>query len=84
MSFGPMGASVDIVADTHDPDHVIDEDTPPLGRGLILQKEIAYFRQGRDNVVRVVSICALCVCMHACVLIGWLVGLHALALPKPS
>ena len=51
ISFGPMGASVDVVAESHNPDDVIAEDAEPLGRGLILQKEISYFRQRRDNVV---------------------------------
>lgn len=50
VSFGPMGASVDIVAKTHNPDDVIAIDEPPLGAGLILQKEIQYFREGRGNV----------------------------------
>jgi hypothetical protein len=50
ISFGPMGASVEIIAASHDPDDLIPEDQPPLALGLILQKEIAYFRQSRDNV----------------------------------
>jgi hypothetical protein len=50
ISFGPMGASVEIIAASHDPDDLIPEDEPPLALGLILQKEIQYFRQARDNV----------------------------------
>ena len=50
LSFGPLGASVIVVGDSHDPDCVIPESQPPLGRGLILQKEIHYFRQGRQQV----------------------------------
>ena len=50
LSFGPLGASVVVVGDSHDPDCVIPESEPPLGRGLILQKEIQYFRQGRNQV----------------------------------
>jgi hypothetical protein len=50
ISFGPMGASVEIIATSHDPDDLISEDEPPLASGLILQKEIQYFRQARDNV----------------------------------
>jgi hypothetical protein len=50
ISFGPMGASVEIIATSHDPDDLIPEDEPPLALGLILQKEIQYFRQARDNV----------------------------------
>mmetsp|Transcript_3682 Transcript_3682/g.7718 ORF Transcript_3682/g.7718 Transcript_3682/m.7718 type:complete len:324 (-) Transcript_3682:972-1943(-) len=50
ISFGPLGASVDIVATSHNPDHVIPADEPALGPGLILQKEIRYFRQGRGGV----------------------------------
>ena len=50
VSFGPLGASVDVIGIGHDPDQLIPESEPPLGQGLVLQKEIAYFRQGRDNV----------------------------------
>jgi len=41
---------VEIVADSHDADSVIPETEPPLGEGLIFQKEIHYFRQARNNV----------------------------------
>jgi len=50
VSFGPMGASVDILAKSHNSDDVISMDEPVLGTGLILQSEIQYFRQGRGNV----------------------------------
>jgi hypothetical protein len=50
LSFGPLGASVDVVATSHLEDDMIPIDAPPLGSGLILQREIEYFRQGRGNV----------------------------------
>lgn len=34
----------------HDPQSLIDVGEPPLGQGLILQKEISYFRQARNNL----------------------------------
>jgi len=49
-NFGPMGASVDVVGLGHDPQSLIDVGEPPLGQGLILQKEISYFRQARNNL----------------------------------
>lgn len=49
--FGPLGASVDVVAhDTHDPSECIPQDEPALGRGMILQREIDYFRRGRGGI----------------------------------
>jgi hypothetical protein len=50
LSFGPLGASVGIVARSHDPDDVLPESDDFLGRGLVLQKEIQYYRQSRDGV----------------------------------
>ncbi len=50
MSFGPLGASVEVIGRGHGQDDLISENQPALGRGLILQKEIAFFRQGRQNV----------------------------------
>jgi hypothetical protein len=50
VSFGPLGASVQVVGLSHSPDALIAEDEDPLGRGLILQREIHYFRQARDSV----------------------------------
>lgn len=50
ISFGPMGASVAIIGTSHDPDDLIPEEDPALALGLVLQKEIQYFRQARDNI----------------------------------
>ena len=58
--FGPLGASVDVIATSHDAADVIAEDVPALGTGLISQSEIQYFRSGRNNldVVRGEVLCA--------------------------
>ena len=55
ISFGPLGATVHVIGRGHYDDNDQDVflqavDEPPLGIGLISQHEIAYFRQGRDNV----------------------------------
>lgn len=50
VSFGPLGASVEVISQSHDPDDLIPDTEPALARGLILQKEIHYFRQARNNV----------------------------------
>lgn len=50
ISFGPLGASVEVIGCGHGVSDLISEDQPVLGRGLILQKEISFFRQGRNNV----------------------------------
>ncbi|KAL3803560.1 hypothetical protein HJC23_014108 [Cyclotella cryptica] len=51
ISFGPLGASVDVIAhNSHDPSDCIATDEPALGRGLILQREINYFREKRGGV----------------------------------
>lgn len=51
ISFGHLGASVDVVAhNSHTPADCIASDEPALGRGLILQSEINYFRRGRGGV----------------------------------
>ena len=51
ISFGPLGASVDIIAHkSHDPSECIAADEPALGRGLVLQREINYFREKRGGV----------------------------------
>ncbi|KAG7363002.1 hypothetical protein IV203_026362 [Nitzschia inconspicua] len=47
--FGPLGASVDVVGLGHDGD-VLHANDEPYGTGLILQEEIAFFREARDNV----------------------------------
>jgi predicted RNA-binding protein (virulence factor B family) len=50
MSFGPMGASVDVVGRGHNPNNLIPENVSALGKGLVLQREIHYFRESRNNV----------------------------------
>lgn len=50
ISFGPLGASVEVIGCGHGEEDLISEDQPALGQGLILQKEISFFRQGRQNV----------------------------------
>ena len=51
INFGPLGASVDVIAHrSHDPADCISPDEPALGRGMILQREINYFRRGRGGV----------------------------------
>jgi len=50
LSFGPLGASLHVVGIGHSPDNLIPETEPPLGQGLVLQREIHYFRQARNNV----------------------------------
>ena len=52
VSFGPLGASVDVVGLGHDFDTVLPQGQEPLGKGLVLQREIRYFRQARNNLVR--------------------------------
>lgn len=50
MSFGPLGATVHVVAHhSHNPKDIREEDEP-IATGLILQKEIRYFREGRGNI----------------------------------
>lgn len=49
VSFGPLGASVDVVGLGHDTEPIT-LDQEPYGYGLIIQEEISYFRQGRGNV----------------------------------
>lgn len=52
VSFGPLGASVHVVAQGHSPDNLPPEDAewPVLGLGLISQQELSYFRAARDYV----------------------------------
>lgn len=50
ISFGPLGATVEVIGNGHGEEDLISEDQPALGRGLILQKEISFFRQGRNNI----------------------------------
>ena len=49
ISFGPLGASVSVVGLGH-AGELLPVDAEAYGYGLILQKEIAYFREARDNV----------------------------------
>lgn len=49
--FGPLGASVDVVAhNTHNISDCISQNEPALGRGMILQREIDYYRRGREGI----------------------------------
>ena len=50
VSFGTLGASVEVVGIGHNPDDLIAESAASLGRGLISQQEISYFRQSRGNI----------------------------------
>mmetsp|Transcript_16369 Transcript_16369/g.24484 ORF Transcript_16369/g.24484 Transcript_16369/m.24484 type:complete len:273 (+) Transcript_16369:25-843(+) len=50
VRFGPLGASVEVVGRSHSENDMIPEEEPALGYGLILQKEIGYFRAGRGGV----------------------------------
>lgn len=51
VRFGPLGASVEIVShNSHAEEDLLPEDDEPLGYGLILQSEIAYFRAARRGV----------------------------------
>jgi len=54
--FGHLGASVGIIAaGSHDPEDCIPEDEDFLAQGLILQREIHYFRAARDGLDVVVG-----------------------------
>uniref|UniRef100_A0A7S1D7J4 Conserved virulence factor B-like winged helix domain-containing protein n=1 Tax=Cyclophora tenuis TaxID=216820 RepID=A0A7S1D7J4_CYCTE len=55
VSFGPLGASVEVIGLGHGANDVIEDSEPALGRGLILQKEIKYFREARNYVDVVVG-----------------------------
>ena len=55
VRFGPLGASVDVVAKSHNDDDIIPEDEEALGVGLIIQKEIGYFRASRGGLDVVVG-----------------------------
>jgi hypothetical protein len=50
VRFGPLGASVEVIGRSHNEDDMIPEDEQALGYGLILQKEIGYYRAGRGGV----------------------------------
>lgn len=51
LMFRVQNNTQDVIGHGHNPDDVLPEGEPPLGRGLILQKEIKYFREARDGVV---------------------------------
>lgn len=52
VNFGPLGASVEVIGLGHGDDApLLPADSPEAyGYGLILQKEISYFRNARNNV----------------------------------
>lgn len=50
VAFGPLGASVEVISKSHKPDDLLPVGKPPFARGVILQREISYFRQWRHNV----------------------------------
>jgi len=52
VNFGPLGASVEVIGIGHGDDApLLPSDAPEAyGYGLILQKEISYFRNARNNV----------------------------------
>jgi hypothetical protein len=50
MSFGPLGASVHVIGLGHLPESLLAEHEPPMATGLILQKEIHFYRQSRNHV----------------------------------
>ena len=52
VNFGPLGASVEVIGLGHGDDvQLLPADAPEAyGYGLILQKEISYFRNARDNI----------------------------------
>jgi len=47
IRFGRLGASVDVIARGHHEDDIVGDDDESLATGLILQREIQYFRQSR-------------------------------------
>lgn len=48
--FGPLGASCDVVGHSHNQEDCISQTEPALGRGMILQSEINFFRRSRGNI----------------------------------
>lgn len=50
VSFGPLGASVNVIGLSHDSAAILPEGEEPYSIGLIYQNEIAYFRSARNNV----------------------------------
>ena len=50
VRFGRLGASVEVIGLGHKEENCIGEDEPALGLGLILQREIQYFRSARGGL----------------------------------
>lgn len=50
VRFGTLGASVEVIGLGHEEENCIGEEEPALGLGLILQREIQYFRSGRGGL----------------------------------
>ena len=50
VRFGKLGASVEVIGLGHAEEDCIGEKEPALGRGLILQREIQYFRSSRGGL----------------------------------
>jgi CvfB-like winged helix domain len=51
VSFGPLGASVAIIAKSHNPEEAVKSSAEnPLATGIIYQTEIQFFREMRRNV----------------------------------
>lgn len=50
VRFGKLGASVEVIGLGHKEEDCIGEEEPALGLGLILQREIQYFRSGRGGL----------------------------------
>jgi hypothetical protein len=50
VRFGKLGASVEVIGLGHKEEDCIGEEEPALGLGLILQREIQYFRYGRGGL----------------------------------
>jgi CvfB-like winged helix domain len=51
VSFGPLGASVAIIAKSHNPEEAVKSSAEnPLATGIIYQSEIGYFREMRRNI----------------------------------
>lgn len=50
VRFGKLGASVEVIGLGHAEENCIGEEEPALGLGLILQREIQYYRNGRGGL----------------------------------
>jgi hypothetical protein len=49
LYFGPLGASADVIANGHKPENVIPFEQPPLGKALIVQKDIDRIIEERND-----------------------------------